>query len=73
MRRLISSKPETCTEDMVVYAAGISVKVSVHYPGRSGFLSAVGGLTASRGAVTGIQKSAEGILGPLDRTEGPNR
>ncbi|MGD8449250.1 MAG: hypothetical protein PVJ45_05550 [Desulfobacterales bacterium] len=35
MRRRISSKSDTCTESMVVYAAGISVKVGAHYPGRS--------------------------------------
>jgi hypothetical protein len=35
MRGLIDSKSDTCTESMEVNAAGISVKVSVHYPGRS--------------------------------------
>ncbi len=35
MRRHISSKSNTCTEGMGVYAAGISVKVGAHYPGRS--------------------------------------
>jgi hypothetical protein len=35
MRRPISSKSHTCTESMDVYAAGISVKVSASYPGRS--------------------------------------
>lgn len=35
MRRRISSKSDTCTESMDVYAAGISVKVGAHYPGRS--------------------------------------
>jgi hypothetical protein len=35
MRRPISSKSDTCTEGGVVYAAGISVKVGAHYPGRS--------------------------------------
>ena len=35
MRRPISSKSNSCTEGMVVDAAGISVKVGVHYPGRS--------------------------------------
>jgi hypothetical protein len=35
MRRRISSKSNTCTEGMGVYAAGISVKVGAHYPGRS--------------------------------------
>ena len=35
MRRQLSSKSSTYTESMDVDAAGISVKVSVHYPGRS--------------------------------------
>ncbi len=35
MRRQVSSKSDTCTEGMDVDAAGISVKVSAHYPGRS--------------------------------------
>jgi hypothetical protein len=35
MRRHISSKSDTCTEGVVVDAAGISGKVGAHYPGRS--------------------------------------
>lgn len=35
MRRRLSSKSDTCTEGMDVDAAGISVKVGAHYPGRS--------------------------------------
>ena len=35
MRRHVSSKSNTCTEDMDVDAAGISVEVDAHYPGRS--------------------------------------
>ena len=35
MRRRISLKSGTYTESMDVYAAGISVKVCAHYPGRS--------------------------------------
>ena len=31
-------KANICAEGMVVYAAGISVKVGVHYPGRSVYL-----------------------------------
>jgi hypothetical protein len=38
MRRQLTSKSKTCTEGMDVYAAGISVKVGVHYPGRSVYL-----------------------------------
>lgn len=61
MRSPLSSKSGTCTESAVVDAAGISVKVSVHYPGRSVGLPYV--LLASRGAGMGWQKSAEGIVG----------
>ena len=35
MRRQISLKPSTYPEGIDVYVAGISEKVSVHYPGRS--------------------------------------
>ena len=35
VRRPISSKPDTCTEGMAVYAMDISVKVGVRYPPRS--------------------------------------
>ena len=39
MRRQITSKSNTCTESLGVYAAGISGKVSAQYPGRSVSLS----------------------------------
>ncbi len=42
MRRPRTLKSETCIEGVVVDAAGISVKVSAHYPGRSPALSASG-------------------------------
>ena len=35
MRGQLDSKSNTCTEGMEVDAAGISVKVVAHYPGRS--------------------------------------
>jgi len=35
VRGRIFPKPDTCTESTDVYAAGISVKVGAHYPGRS--------------------------------------
>jgi len=35
MRRPITSKSHTCTEDMYVDVAGISVKADAYYPGRS--------------------------------------
>jgi len=43
MMRHKSQKSETYPEGMVVYVAGISVKVSAHYPGRSLILPAVAG------------------------------
>ena len=39
MRRHRTLKSKTCTEDVGVNAAGISVKAGVHYPGRSAVLS----------------------------------
>ena len=39
MREPRSPKSETCTERVVVDAAGISVKAGAHYPGRSPVLS----------------------------------
>ena len=59
MRGRIDSKPESYPESMDVDAAGISVKVNAHYPGRSANLRM---LLASRGAGMGWQKSAEGIV-----------
>jgi hypothetical protein len=38
MRRQLSPKSCTCMEGMDVDAAGISVKVGAHYPGRSVYL-----------------------------------
>ena len=38
MRVQIDSKSYTCTEDMFVDAASISLKVVAHYPGRSDVL-----------------------------------
>ena len=73
MRGQLDSKSKTCTERMAVDAVGISVKVTESYPGRSGSLSEKkNGLPASKGAGKGCQKSAEGIVGCLDRAEGPN-
>ena len=55
---------------MEVDAAGISVKVGAHYPGRSVHL--LGELPWSRGEGTDGQKSAEGIVGGPINAEGPN-
>jgi hypothetical protein len=70
MRRPISSKSNTCTESLYVDAAGISVKVSAHYPGRSATL--LDELLSLRGEGKKLQKSAEGIVAPFDRSEGLN-
>ena len=47
MRRHVSSKSDTCTERLAVDVAGISVKVSAHYPGRSATLSRQVGTTVA--------------------------
>jgi alpha-D-ribose 1-methylphosphonate 5-triphosphate synthase subunit PhnH len=70
MRRRLSSKSDTCTESLYVDAADISVKVSAHYPGRSATLLTE--LPSLRGGGRKLQKSAEGIVVPFDRSEGPN-
>ena len=57
-------KVQSCTEGMDVDAAGISVKVGVHYPGRSVYCNV---LLSSRGDGMDRQKSAEGIAGLLNR------
>ena len=53
------AKSNTCTERSDVDAAGISVKVGAHYPGRSAGLPWATGI---EGDGTGWQKSAEGIV-----------
>lgn len=70
MRGRISSKSNTYTESLFVYAAGISVKVSVHYPGRSGFPPL--GLFPSRGGEKEGRKSAEVIVTRTTTREGLN-
>ena len=69
MRRHISSKPQTCTEAVVVYAAGISVKVTRLTLGGLLFCP---WLRPSRGGRMGQQNSAEAIVGDAPVTEGPN-
>ena len=65
----IDAKPSTCTEHRDVDPTGISVKVSASYPGRSDGLP---WLPASRGVGKDHQKSAEAIVAPRKRDEGPN-
>jgi hypothetical protein len=69
MRGQISSKSNTCTERLYVDAASISVKVRAYYPGRSATLLE---LLSLRSDGKKLQKSAEGIVSSVDRTEGPN-
>jgi len=70
VRRPISSKPGTDTERVDVDAAVISVKgVRI----TRGDLADCQELGRSRGFPMIRQKSAEGIVGSVRRTEGPNR
>jgi hypothetical protein len=70
VRRQISLKPETDMERVDVYATVISVKgVRI----TRGDLTDCRMLGRSRGLPMIRQKSAEGIVGPVRRTEGPNR
>jgi len=70
VRRPISSKPDTDTERVDVDATVISVKgVRI----TRGGLADCQELGRPRGFPTIGQKSAEGIVGSVRRTEGPNR
>jgi hypothetical protein len=69
MRRRISSKSNTCTEGVIVYAAGISVKVGAHYPGRSADLPCA---TVAKRRRDGSVEVSRGHSRFIDRTEGPN-
>ena len=70
VRRPISSKPNTDTEHVDVYATVISVKgVRI----TRGDLAGCQELGRSRGFPKIRQKSAEGIVSSVRRTEGPNR
>ena len=69
MRRPISSKSDTYTESLNVDAAGISVKVSAHYPGRSVSLSRTTGIER---CWEGLAEVSRGHSRSGDPTEGPN-
>jgi hypothetical protein len=60
--RRMTVKPKTDTESADVDVAGISVKVKVHYPGRSHFAHESGAGLFSR-----FEKSAEGIVGHINQ------
>ena len=70
VRSLISSKPRTCTEGLYVNAAGISAKVSVHYPGRSTPWPCA--TVAARRRDRGVEVSRGHSRAESDRPEGPN-
>jgi len=65
----MDSKPESYLESMDVYAAGISVKVNAHYPGRSANLRYATGVERRR---DGLAEVSRGHSRFIDRTEGPN-
>lgn len=69
MRGPISSKSDTCTEGVGVNAAGISVKVGAHYPGRSVDLPCATAVERRREGSTEVSR---GHSRSFDRTEGPN-
>lgn len=69
MRGRIDSKSDTCTEGTYVYAAGISVKVGAHYPGRSVCLHYATVLARRRDEQAEVSR---GHSRPSDRAEGPN-
>jgi hypothetical protein len=69
MRRHISSKSNTCTESLDVYAAGISGKVSAQYPGRSVNLPCASAVERRCDEMTEVSR---GHSRSGDRTEGPN-
>jgi hypothetical protein len=70
MRRPISSKSNSCTEGMVVDAAGISVKVGVHYPGRSACLPCATAAVRSREGRVEVSRGHS--RAESDRPQGPN-
>ena len=68
-RSQLSSKPSICTGGMAVDAAGISVKVGAHYPGRSVRLLCATGVMRRR---DGRAEVSRGHSRSADRTEGLN-
>ena len=71
MRRPCSSKSDTCTEGVVVDAAGISGKVArLTLGGLS--IGCVEQRPVPRGAGSDRQKSADAVVGGLPVTEGLN-
>ena len=69
MRSQASPKSHTCTESTDVDAAGISVKVGAHYPGRSVDLPCA---RAVERRSDGSAEVSRGHSRSFDPTEGPN-
>jgi hypothetical protein len=69
MRRLISSKSNTCTESYGVDAAGISGKVSAQYPGRPVVLPCARVVERRRDEKTGVSRGHSRQLRPRRRPE----
>ena len=69
VRSHVSLKPYTCPESTDVYAAGISVKVRAHYPGRSVDLPCARAATRRSDGSTEVSR---GHNRSFDPTEGPN-
>jgi hypothetical protein len=63
MRRLLSSKSESCTESLRVEATGINAKGGAHYPGRSVNLP----------CATGVARCREGLAEVSRRHSRPTR
>jgi hypothetical protein len=69
MRRLISSKSNTCTESLGVNAAGISVKVGASYPGRSANLPGATGIARCREGLAEVSRRHSRLTRPSRRPE----
>ena len=69
MRRPTTSKSDTYTEGLCVYAAVISVEVRVHYPGRSAMLRE--SATATERWQQGIAEVSRGHSKAWRQAEGP--
>jgi len=69
MRRHLSSKSNTCTESLYVDAAGISVKVRAHYPGRSATLPRATDAERRREEVAEVSRGHSSSIRPERRPE----
>jgi hypothetical protein len=65
----MSLKSDTCTESLYVDAAGISVKVRAHYPGRSVSLSCTTGIERWREELAEVSRGHSSSIRPERRPE----